>query len=241
MRKRWWQKTRFRWAAVGAVFSFIGPLGEWGFLAAVGKPADNALGWTFVFVEIWTLLLFASFGFLLGRSRERIEQFAFLDTLTGAHSRGYLMEQFKELLAVHDRYQQPLGLILFDLDRFKNVNDRYGHPVGDQTLKAVAERVGATCRAPDVLGRYGGEEFLILCPNTGPEDVRKLAERIRKDISGLPPEKLGYPGPQTASFGVMCATPGSRATIGSLLEVLDEALYRAKAGGRDQVQAAPRD
>ena len=238
MKQKWWRQTRFRWAALGSLLSFVGPLVEWLFLQLVGNLAKNQVGWRFVFMEVWTLLLFTSFGYLLGRSRERVEQIALFDSLTGVFNRGYLMEQFKELLALHDRYQQPLTLILFDLDRFKRVNDRYGHLVGDKTLKAVTNSVASTCRASDVFGRFGGEEFLLLCPNTEQEEGELLAERIRHNVAQLPPEVLGYPGPQTVSLSIGAIPTSQTFSMTTILGCLDQALYRAKANGRNQLQIA---
>ena len=125
---------------------------------------------------------------------------------------GYLMAQFKELSALHGRYQQSFSAILLDLDHFKQVNDRHGHLVGDKTLKAVFQCMKSTCRQSDILGRYGGEEFLVLCPNTGQEEALQLAERLRQNIARLPAATLGFDGPQTVSVSVVAvaspAAPG---------------------------------
>lgn len=238
MKQKWWYQKRYRWALIGSSLSFLGPLGEWVFLVLLVDTDSVILGWNFLFTELWTLLLFTGFGYLLGKSAEKIEQVAFHDALTGVFNRGYLMQHFKELLAFHERYDQPLSVMMFDLDYFKKVNDQYGHLTGDKTLKAVAECVRSTCRESDMVGRYGGEEFLILCPNTSQEEGLNLAERVRQNISKLTARKLGYPGPQTVSIGFMAVPHQETASISSILGTLDQALYRAKLGGRNQVQLA---
>lgn len=214
----------------------MGPLGEYLFFKIIGSEESNILGWSYLYTELWTFILFTSFGYLLGRSTERIEHMAFHDSLTGIFNRGVLMEQFKELLAVHHRYKQDLSVIMFDLDFFKKINDQYGHPVGDKTLIAVTDTVKATCRSSDVFGRFGGEEFLILCPNTTREEGLNLAERIRQQISSIPSDRLGHPGPQTVSLGIITVPQTHRISLHKILKALDDALYEAKSAGRNQVR-----
>ena len=238
MKQPWWTAKRFKWAAIGGMLSFLGPLGEWGFVSLFAGQEEDLLTLTYLYTEIWTLLCFTSFGFLLGRSNDELESIAFHDALTGVFSRGYLMAQFKELSALHGRYEQSFSAMLLDLDHFKQVNDRHGHLVGDKTLKAVSQCMQSTCRQTDIVGRYGGEEFLVLCPNTGQEEVLQLAERLRQNIARLPAATLGFDGPQTVSVSVVAVADNVDVSVKSIISSLDKALYAAKSKGRDQVQLA---
>jgi diguanylate cyclase (GGDEF)-like protein len=239
MKRPWWDTKRFKWAAIGGVLSFLGPLGEWIFVSLFAGQQENFLTLTYLYTEIWTLLCFTSFGFLLGRSNDELESIAFHDALTGVFSRGYLMAQFKELSALHSRYQQSFSAMMLDLDHFKQVNDRHGHLVGDKTLKAVAQCMKSTCRHSDIVGRYGGEEFLVLCPNTSQGEVLQLAERLRRNIARLPAATLGFDGPQTASLSVVAVADNvDVSSVKSIISSLDKALYAAKSKGRNQVQLA---
>lgn len=237
-RRAWWDAKRFKWAAIGGVLSFLGPLGEWVFVSLFAGHEEDFLTLTYLYTEIWTLLCFTTFGFLLGRSNDKLESIAFHDALTGVFSRGYLMAQFTELSALHGRYRQSFSAMMLDLDHFKQVNDRHGHLIGDKTLKAVSQCMKSTCRQSDIVGRYGGEEFLVLCPNTGQEEVLQLAERLRRNIAQLPAAALGFDGPQTVSMSVVAIAENVDVSVESIIGSLDEALYAAKSKGRNQVQLA---
>jgi diguanylate cyclase (GGDEF)-like protein len=138
------------------------------------------------------------------------------------------------------RTSAPLAVALLDLDRFKRINDTHGHLVGDQVLKQIADTMTAVLRDYDLAGRFGGEEFVMLLPQTRAADAFRIAERVRAHISQLPI----YAGdgtdaervPVTVSIGVAALDAGSRRELTELLAAADAALYRAKASGRDQVQ-----
>jgi diguanylate cyclase (GGDEF)-like protein len=123
---------------------------------------------------------------------------------------------------------------MFDVDHFKQVNDRHGHPVGDQVIVAVARRLAAATRKTDLLGRYGGEEFVILLPDTAHDGARILAERIRAGLADRPIDTDAGPLPVTASIGLAQWEPDDTEP-GTLLARADEALYRAKQSGRNRV------
>jgi diguanylate cyclase (GGDEF)-like protein len=126
--------------------------------------------------------------------------------------------------------------VLVDFDRFKAVNDTYGHLAGDAVLREAAQRLLGTLRPYDAIGRYGGEEFLVILPGCDDDATRKHAERMRSGVMDRPME---IPGGgtvhQTASFGGTVAEPGSYTSTESLIKAADEALYRAKARGRNHV------
>ncbi|WP_200284169.1 transporter substrate-binding domain-containing protein [Rhabdochromatium marinum] len=161
----------------------------------------------------------------------RLEQLSTTDTLTGLPNRLKLDAELAREFARAERYGAPLAVILLDIDHFKEINDGHGHLVGDQVLIAFARLLQARQRATDRAGRWGGEEFLILCPYTNASGALSLAEELRRDIAGH--QFAEIPGSITASFGVASYRPGDTAV--SLIGRSDTALYRAKAAGRNRV------
>jgi diguanylate cyclase (GGDEF)-like protein len=124
---------------------------------------------------------------------------------------------------------------MLDIDHFKDINDQFGHPVGDQVLANLARRCRAHVRQIDILGRYGGEEFAILLPETEPKTAREIAERIRHAIDGEPVTTSAGPVRLSISLGVTSANTRT-ITLESLLAQADEALYKAKEHGRNRVE-----
>ncbi len=138
------------------------------------------------------------------------------------------------------RTRTPLALALLDIDRFKVINDTYGHLVGDQVLKELARALNSLLREYDLAGRFGGEEFALLLPQTRAVDAFRIAERVRANIAGLSIIAPGATGGErvhvTVSIGVSALDSGSKREYSELMAAADAALYRAKSGGRDQVQ-----
>jgi diguanylate cyclase (GGDEF)-like protein len=138
------------------------------------------------------------------------------------------------------RTRTPLAVALLDLDRFKNINDTYGHLVGDQVIKEVANTLNNVLREYDLAGRFGGEEFAVLLPQTRAPDAFRIAERIRASVAGLSLIAPGASGGErvqvTVSIGVAALDSGDRREFADLMAAADAALYRAKDSGRDQVQ-----
>jgi diguanylate cyclase (GGDEF)-like protein len=138
------------------------------------------------------------------------------------------------------RTKSPLAVVILDIDRFKLINDTYGHLTGDQVLKEIANTLTSMLRDYDVAGRFGGEEFSLLLPQTRAVDAFRIAERVRASIAGLSIIAPGTTGGErvhvTVSIGVAALDSGSRRELAELMAAADAALYRAKAGGRDQVQ-----
>jgi diguanylate cyclase (GGDEF)-like protein len=134
----------------------------------------------------------------------------------------------------------PLAVALLDLDRFKNINDTYGHLVGDQVIKEVANTLNTELRDYDLAGRFGGEEFAVLLPQTRAPDAFRIAERIRACVAGLSFIAPGATGGErvqvTVSIGVAALDSGDKREFADLMAAADAALYRAKGSGRDQVQ-----
>ena len=167
----------------------------------------------------------------LREARKRIEELSRRDALTGLTNRRWLDEVLRLEVERAQRYGAPLSVIMADLDHFKVVNDSFGHAVGDQVLKAAAAVLSAAARMTDVVGRYGGEEFLVLLPNTELAQALVLAERMRAGLREMP--VAFRPEPVTGSLGVAQWAGGD--TVASLVDHADEALYEAKDAGRDRV------
>ena len=173
-------------------------------------------------------------GALLQRE-QRLQEQAISDPLTGLYNRRYLSEFLPRELARSGRNATPVAILLIDLDRFKQVNDSYGHEAGDIVLTAVGNLLKSSVRGSDIACRYGGEEFALILPETGTDSAARRAEDIRVAISGLHLIHAGRPlGRITASFGV-ALFPNHALDADDLLRVADVALYAAKGAGRNRV------
>jgi diguanylate cyclase (GGDEF)-like protein len=172
------------------------------------------------------------------RAREaEIRELSRRDTLTGVWNRGYLNELLAREVALAQRSGQPLAMVVADLDLFKRINDEYGHAAGDQALIHAARNLGASIREVDHLGRYGGEEFVLLLPNCDEENARITAERCRKALSAEPVKTDRAELTLHGSFGVATAQ-GERIDSDDLFRRADQALYQAKEAGRNRVVVA---
>ena len=159
------------------------------------------------------------------------------DGLTGCFTRGHAIEIIDAELRRARRTQMPVTMIMFDLDHFKDVNDRYGHLCGDAVLNAVGKRMKEVLRGSDVKCRYGGEEFLVLLPETPLHGARRVADTLRREIAERPIPWAGEGLTVTASFGLAQTLPGE-VNVEALIERADQALYRAKNDGRNCVRIA---
>ena len=156
------------------------------------------------------------------------------DALSGALNRRALETRLAAAFEDARRHHEPMSLLFLDLDHFKDINDRYGHAIGDRCLRAIIEPIQAELRATDVVGRWGGEEFLVLLPGASASDARRVAERIRERIAQIEVESEGGPVSFTTSVGVGCRVAGMYAPD-ELVAAADRALYGAKRAGRNRV------
>lgn len=156
-----------------------------------------------------------------------------IDHLTGLHNRASLDECLVEEISRHQRYDEPLSVIIADIDYFKAVNDGYGHDVGDLVLQEVARLLVSHVRKSDFVARFGGEEFMIVCPNTTAKEASIVAENLRNKIANFSFETVGH---KTVSFGVAEYQVSQSAK--AFFVVADHALYQAKEAGRNQVKIA---
>ncbi|NVJ21447.1 MULTISPECIES: diguanylate cyclase [Myxococcus] len=163
-----------------------------------------------------------------------LQRLSSTDGLTGVHNHRHFQERLREEFRRAQRYDDPLALILLDLDHFKQVNDRHGHTTGDGVLREVAATLQASVRETDLVARYGGEEFAVLLPRTHLTGALSVAERVRRDLATL---RVGPDGALqvTASLGVSSFPHRTVLSPEQLLLTADEALYRAKDEGRDRI------
>lgn len=161
---------------------------------------------------------------------------AHTDLLTGVANRRALHELLEREMARAERTGAPLALAMVDVDDFKGFNDRHGHELGDEVLREVARRLHASVRRTDAVGRWGGEEFLVVLADTYAEGGRIAAEGLRSRITDLPLAINGDHHSLTVSVGVAQHRPGTE--LDRLLRDADDALYRAKAAGKNRVELA---
>lgn len=169
------------------------------------------------------------------RAREELRLLATRDALTGLWNRRTILEILEQELARASRDGYPLGLLIADLDHFKRVNDTLGHLAGDEVLKEAARRMQSALRPYDALGRYGGEEFLIIIPNCTRQSLLKVAERIRLQMVEEEIPTVEGAVSITLSVGGLSSNGTKGTDVNSLIRMADDALYRAKAEGRNRV------
>ena len=172
----------------------------------------------------------------LRRRNGELERLACTDHLTGVRNRRFTAGELERLVARGRRHGHAVSVALLDVDHFKAINDRHGHDAGDAVLVGVAARVAGRLRSDDVVGRWGGEEFLVLLPETGPGGAARVAEDVRAVIAAEPFAAGGGAVPVTASVG--WATWDGDETGEALLRRADAGLYSAKAAGRNAVRPA---
>lgn len=171
----------------------------------------------------------------LRHANQDLDQLARVDALTGLYNRRQAQVSLDEAVATADRHSQPLAVLMIDIDRFKQVNDTYGHDIGDDALRLVGDTVRRSLRAGDIIGRWGGEEFLAILPMTDRSTATRVAERVREAVAATPFVVLGLLVPLSVSIGAAARSehPGD-----ALVAAADGAMYAAKASGRDNVNVA---
>ena len=176
----------------------------------------------------------------LASSNDELEMKARVDLLTRVWNRGAILDIAANELEQGRAVGKPTGVIMLDIDHFKMVNDAHGHPGGDEVLRVVGARLRASLRPNDAVGRYGGEEFMIVLPETGDEGCLAVGERIRREIAREPISLGGVAIHVTCSagFASLGDMPG---TLETVVRAADEALYCAKRAGRNRVVSASLD
>lgn len=240
--------------ALGAAFGLGSPIGAFILRYWLANPvlirpwARAEFQYNFLFyayMGLGTIVAFITFGWLVGVRSERqrfsndllaarIDELhlkSVTDALTGAFTYGYLYEVLEIEIQRTLTDGAPLSLMLLDIDDFKRINDSHGHLFGDRVIKETAETISAHIRSHDILGRYGGDEFVIVMPGCDAETAKHIAERVRAGIA-----KNGYM--TTVSIGVMTFAAGKEHKPSDLLHEADMNLYQAKHDGRNCVRSA---
>ena len=196
--------------------------------------------WALLGVLLLGNLALAAYGAVSRRRASAFRHRAATDPLTGLPNRGFLHQTLTNMAAHAQRTGRPFAAVLFDLDHFKQIHDRLGHAAGDVVLADVSRVASRLLRASDIVGRYGGEEFLLLLPETDREGAVVAAEHLRHAIGEIVPPRAEHG--VTASLGV-AVFPADASSADELIACADAALYAAKEGGRNRVEvhAAPVD
>jgi diguanylate cyclase (GGDEF)-like protein len=166
---------------------------------------------------------------------EEIYRLTIIDALTGIHNKRYLLEFLGRELSCAVRYRRPMSLVMCDIDRFKSINDEFGHLCGDYALRELAACVKNIIRKEDLFARYGGEEFAIVMPETGRDGAVQIADRVRKQVEVHPFRFEEDSFSITISMGVASITGDEWLTTNELIRQADEKLYKAKQAGRNRV------
>jgi len=170
--------------------------------------------------------------------QEKLWNQANIDPLTGIPNRRAIVQALEKNHMLCSQYEQPLGIMMIDLDHFKQINDGFGHDGGDIVLQEVSRRMKQCIRSSDIIGRFGGEEFLAIIPNGSVEELREIAERIRISISEKPITTDEFVIPVTCSIGVAVLLDYEKEDVEEIRQKADKALYVAKEMGRNKVVAS---
>ena len=252
--RAYWRVTPhyYLYPAAGPVVGLASPAGAFLLRYWLADPllkaawARHELDYNFIFYAymcVGTVLAFMVFGWVIGLRSERqrvsnrvlsarvdeLHLKSVTDGLTGAYTHGYLQEILELEIQRSLTHKSPLSVMMIDIDDFKRINDSHGHLFGDRVIKETAETLSASIRGEDTLGRYGGDEFLVIMPGADALTAKQVAERVRAGVS-----KNGYL--TTVSAGVATFDAASRETPGALLHRADMNLYQAKRDGRNCVR-----
>ena len=225
-------------AGFALLYLAVGASASWGMLAEEGWSellVFTPVGHATLIAVVWVLARNTERLATARATAELMELQVSIDPLTGVANRRRLDDELDRLVAQARRYGQPFSVVLLDLDCFKDINDNHGHEVGDQVLVETVDRLQAVIRSADLLGRWGGEEFLLLAAHTDHQAACALAERCRSAIASSPMPQAGVT--VTASLGV--ASLGPDDDVRALLRRADLAMYTAKSDGRDRVVGIP--
>lgn len=198
---------------------------------SVQQGVDYSLVWKILAGAFVVLLIAAYWNRKLSALNKELERLSLTDKLTGLFNRSKIDAAIESEIVRSQRFDQPFSLIMLDIDHFKSVNDTYGHQVGDQLLIAVSSVLTANTRDADIVGRWGGEEFIIICPHTDDAGILKLAEGLRQKFEAYDFPVIEH---KTASFGVTTYRKDDQST--DIVRRADEALYAAKNNGRNRVE-----
>jgi diguanylate cyclase (GGDEF)-like protein len=233
MRANPFVKSALVFSVIGMATSLVLPMGWMSLSYLLGSQADERLFLSYVTVA--ATCFGAVFGAVLGVTRERVRLLSERDDLTGLFNQSAFLRTASFLLHLAVRHNEPLAVMMLDLDHFKEVNDKHNHLVGSYVLKQVARIITETTRKSDLTARFGGDEYVFCLPRTDLKQAAEVADRIRAAISAKPFETRGHAVKVTASIGVAAARATAGLELNHLIELADKALYTAKAQGRNRV------
>jgi len=206
-----------------------------GYLCVKRKRDREQEGWREI---VTAFAASAALAVANARMYSKLEELAAVDQLTGVLNRRSFIDKAQKAAALVEHQNQPSAAIMLDLDRFKRINDTHGHAAGDAVLKATAIRIAAELRTGDIVGRYGGEEFVFLLTDTDEAAAGVVAERIRERIAATPVPWKETSIPVTASVGIAATGKGHKENLASLIDRADTAMYAAKRAGRNRTRYA---
>lgn len=231
-----------RYLAAGIILGAGSPLGLF-ILRMVGTLDDGlrnwmisewtAMGAVYAYSGVATAAILGALGYVFGMRTEQLSRLAVIDGLTQLYVHNYILQRLDEERRRALRYHEPLACLFIDIDRFKSLNSRYGHPFGDQVLKKIAQAIRHHVRISDVVGRYGGDEFLVILPEADQQRAYEVAERVRTAVQELKLQAGGEEVMISISIGIFV---GMNLPVDSkeLIEQADLALRHAKDAGRNR-------
>ena len=246
----------WKYAAVGVILGLGSPYGLLAFrilgsleggLVEWIKTDFQAMKWIYLYTGAGSVIVFSLFGLLLGRREDSLlmhtrdvegaaqdmERLSITDGLTRLYTHAYLLKRLDEEFSRAKRYSYSLGCLFIDIDNFKALNDEYGHVFGDLVLSEIAGAINGEVRDSDILGRYGGDEFLAILPQTDAAEASGVAERIRKGVEALRLHAGGVAVIATVSIGIY-ASDKLPSEAKEIMESADSALHQAKRVGRNR-------
>jgi diguanylate cyclase (GGDEF)-like protein len=208
-----------------------------------------AHGSFYIYLTLTTPAVFALFGTFLGGLTDRLraqqnallklsaelERRSITDELTGVHNRHHLTREIDKEIERSVRHGHPLSGIMIDIDDFKGINDRFGHTAGDRALRDIAHLLQTAVRSIDTVGRYGGDEFVVLLPESGPEGARVVADRILREVRQYRLPTDHGPVPVTVSAGIVSFADAGTLTRTAFFDRIDRSLFQAKFLGKNRV------
>lgn len=239
-------RYRMRYALAGAILGLGAPIGAliWRVLIPIDREIISHFlrewqqaSYFYSYMTVGTVTAFALFGYVVGQRSEGLGWRAITDSLTGMYNHRYLHERLAQEIERSDRYHTSLTCLMLDIDDFKKVNDVYGHPFGDLVLQGTAQLIHETVRRTDLVGRYGGEEFLVIMPQAHSEEALPIAQRIVSAISDHDFVFKGIVSMRTTLSVGLATYPSIEHGIknkSSLLSAADQALYKAKRLGKNR-------
>jgi diguanylate cyclase (GGDEF)-like protein len=239
-------RYRARYALIGFILGLGAPAGSLLWRVLIPNHHDllagmlrewNQASYFYIYMTIGTVTAFALFGYVIGWRSEGLNKSAITDGLTKIYNHRYLHERLDQEIERSDRYHNPLTCLMLDIDDFKKVNDQFGHPFGDKVLIDIARLIRETVRRTDLVGRYGGEEFLVIMPQATAQEALPIAQRIVSVIAEHSFVFKGIVDMRTTVSAGLATYPSEDHGVKSksaLLSAADQSLYKAKRSGKNK-------